>query len=71
MSDQLKADIENLRRRNNGSRLDLVNRIIRTFEAMLADEKKRGDDLQQSIDNIRKDFPQDAPRKFRTNVKTK
>lgn len=46
------------------------NNVVTSFEAQIADEKKRGDDLEESIRAIRADFPQET-RKFKTDIGTK
>lgn len=47
------------------------NNVVTSFEAQIADEKKRGDDLEESIRAIRAGFPQQEPRKFKTDIGTK
>lgn len=49
----------------------MFNAVVSDFEAQIAVEKKRGDDLEESIRAIRANFPQQEPRKFKTDIGTK
>lgn len=48
----------------------VFNDVVRAFEERIAAEKKRGDDLEESIRAIRADFPQQT-HKFKTDIGTK
>ena len=48
----------------------VFNDVVKDFEARIAAEKKRADDLEESIRAIRADFPQET-RKFKTDIGTK
>lgn len=50
---------------------DMFNSVVSAFEERLAAEKKRGDDLEDSIRGIRADFPHELPRRFKTDIRTK
>lgn len=50
--------------------LSMFNSVVCEFESQIAAEKKRADDAIDSLNNIRKDFPQQA-RNFKTGIGSK
>ena len=47
------------------------NNVVRSFEAKIADEKKRADDAEESLRRVRAELPQQEPRKFNTAIGSK
>lgn len=63
-------EVDTLRMRLSGKDLTMFNNVVRTFEAKLADERKRADDAESSLAAVKASFPQDGPRKFTTPIGT-
>lgn len=49
----------------------VFNDVVKDFESQIAAERKRADDAIESLNNIRNDFPQQLPRRFKTDIGTK
>ena len=70
MIDDLVKKMRTMLLGRDSSLLSVFNSVVCEFERMVAEESKRADDAIESLNNIRKDFPQQA-RNFRTDIGSK
>ncbi len=70
MIDDLVKKMRTMLLGRDSNLLSVFNSVVCEFEKKVAEESKRADDAIESLNNIRKDFPQQA-RNFRTDIGSK